>query len=172
MRQILTIATICAFVLGTIPGPAWASSPHFISASASVNSDGSLTATFKEAGLGTTVSTESITLSVTTATSEYFCVNGGGKHPSATNKQTAQSSLTTSGNFPVRNGQTTGSLTVGPVGPGTFSCPSGQTLTLISVSYTGVSLTGLAGDTADISGTFSTCLDTRFPGADPTGVCP
>ncbi len=172
MRQILAVVTLYAFVLGAMPGPAWASSPHFISASASVASSGVLTATFKEAGLGTTVATESITLSVATATSEYFCINGGGKHPSATNKQTASSSLQASGNFPVRNGQTTGSLSVGPVGPQGFSCPNGQTLTLISVSYTGVQLTGLAGDTANISGTFSACLDTRFPGADPTGVCP
>jgi len=161
MRQILTIATLCAFVLGTMPGPAWAASPHFISASASVDNTGNLVATFKEAGLGTTTTTEVITLSAN-ASATYFCVNGGGKHPSATNKETVTAPVSAGGSFPVSNGQTTGSLSAKPPGPGTFSCPSGQTLDLVSVSYTSVELTGLAGDTANIPGTFSKCLDTRF----------
>jgi hypothetical protein len=161
MRQIVTIITIFAFALSMAPSPALASSPHFLSASASVDSSGDLTATFKEAGLGTTTSTESITLSAS-ASATYFCVNGGGKHPSATNKETVTAPVSGTGSFPVRNGATTGSLSVAPPGPGSFSCPSGQTLDLVSVSYTNVALTGLAGDTANISGTFSACLDTRF----------
>jgi len=66
--------------------------------------------------------------------------------------------VSNSGNVPVRNGQTTGSLSVGPPGPGAFTCPSGQTLVLSFVSYTNVVLTGLAGDTADIPGTFTECV--------------
>jgi hypothetical protein len=143
---------------------AFASSPHFISASASLDSSGNLVASFKEAGLGTTVSTESITLSAS-GTATYACINGGGKHPSATNKETVSGPVSGTGSFPVRNGATTGSLTVGPPGPGTFTCPSGQKLVLAFVSYTNVKLTGLAGDTADIPGTFSACL---FPGV---GIC-
>ena len=136
---------------------AFASSPHFISASAKLNSSGDLVATFKEAGLGTTVSTEAVSLSAD-GTATYACINGGGNHPKATNKETVSGPVSNSGNFPVRNGQTTGSLTVGPPGPGSFSCPSGQKRVLASVSYTNVVLTGLAGDTADIPGTFSACL--------------
>src|SRR5215472_7961552 len=66
---------------------AYADSPHFISASDSVNSSGSLVASFKEAGLGTTVSTETIKLTAD-GTATYACINGGGNHPKATNKET------------------------------------------------------------------------------------
>ena len=60
------------------------------------------------------------------------------------NKETVSGPVTGTGTFPVRNGQTTGSLTAGPPGPGNFSCPSGQSLVLAFVSYTNVLLTGLA----------------------------
>jgi hypothetical protein len=59
------------------------------------------------------------------------------------------------GAFPVRNGQTTGSITVAPPGPGAFSCPSGQRLVLASISNTNITLTGEGGDTASVPGTIS-----------------
>ena len=59
--------------------------------------------------------------------------------------------LQTSGNFPVRNGQTTGSLTVGPPGPGSFSCPSGQTLFLQSVTYSNTYVSDQSGTTIHAS---------------------
>jgi len=153
-----------ALLLALSVSAAFADSPHFISASASVDTAGNLVATFKEAGLGTTVKTETITLSAD-ASATYACINGGGNHPKATNKETKSGPVSGSGKFPVRNGQTTGSISVGPPGPGDFSCPSGQKLVLVLVSYTNVTLTGLAGDTANIPGTFSRCL---FPGV---GIC-
>jgi hypothetical protein len=164
MRRIGMAMLIALLMLALSVATAFASSPHFISASASVDSAGNLVATFKEAGLGTTVSTESITLSAN-AMATYACINGGGKHPSASNKETVSGPVSGTGSFPVRNGQTTGSIKVAPPGPGSFSCPSGQKLVLAFVSYTDVMLTGLAGDTANIPGTFSACL---FPGV---GIC-
>ena len=145
--------------------PALADSPHFISeGTASIDSSGLYNVTnFKEAGLGNTVSTEKITLSAT-ATATYACINGGGKHPSATNKETVTGAVSFTGSFAVRNGSTTGTIAVGPPGPGSFSCPSGQTLTLAFVSYTGVMLTGVAGDTS-AEPNLSACL---FPGV---GIC-
>ena len=70
---------------------ALADNPHFISEGTdSINSSGALVATgFKEAGLGSTTTTEKITLSAD-ATATYACINGGGKHPSATNKRQYQ----------------------------------------------------------------------------------
>lgn len=133
---------------------AFADSPHFISASASIDSSGNLVCTFKEAGLGTTLATEAVTCSAD-ATAVYACLNGGGNHPKAANKETVSGPVSGGGNFPVRNGQTTGSITVAPPGPGGFSCPSGQTLVLASISYTHITLTGLAGDTASVPGTLS-----------------
>lgn len=50
----------------------------------------------QEAGLGNTVSTEAITLSGT-ATATYACINGGGKHPSAANKETVTAPISTVG---------------------------------------------------------------------------
>jgi hypothetical protein len=164
MRRIAIAVLIAMLMLALSVATAFASSPHFISASASVDNAGNLVATFKEAGLGTTVSTETINLSAD-ASATYACINGGGKHPQATNKATVSGPVSGTGMFPVRNGQTTGSITTAPPGPGSFGCPSGQKLVLASVSYTNVTLTGLAGDTANIPGTFSKCL---FPGV---GIC-
>ena len=148
-------------------GPAAAASPHFISeGTASITSTGAYhVQNFKEAGLGNTVSTEAITLSAT-ANATYACINGGGNHPKATNKQSVTGQVTNTGSFPVRNGSTTGSISVGPPPAGPFKppCSPPQTVALVFVSYTGVALTGLAGDTS-AEPDLSACL---FPGI---GIC-
>lgn len=152
----MAFATAALLILG-LQGTIYADSPHFISASATIDNAGNLVCTFKEAGLGTTLTTEAVTCSAN-ATASYACINGGNNHPKAANKETVGGPVNGGGNFPVRNGQTTGSITVAPPGPGSFSCPSGQTLVLASVSYTNVTLTGLAGDTANVPGTISKTL--------------
>jgi len=95
---------------------------------------------FKEAGLGN-VPTADITCSAS-ATVVYQCFNNGGNHPKAGNKETVNADVSAGGTFPVRNGQTTGSITVPPPGPGSFSCPNGQTLFLQSVQYDNVTISG------------------------------
>ena len=147
---VLVVALMAAVGVAT----AHADSPHFIQASAGIDNAGNLTVSFKEVGLGNTVTTEAITANAD-ATAVYACINGGGKHPKATNKATVSGPVSGGGSFPVRNGSTSGTLTVSPPGPGSFSCPSGQTMVLVSVSYTNVSVAGAAGDAADIAGTFS-----------------
>ena len=162
----LTVVLLSVLVMLALSmSMAFAASPHFISeGNASINSAGAYVVTnFKEAGLGSTTTTENITLSAT-ATAAYACINGGGKHPSATNKETVTEPLTHTQPFPVRNGQTTGTISVGPPGAGSFSCPSGQRLVLAFVSYTNVELIGLAGDTSP-EPDLSACL---FPGV---GIC-
>jgi hypothetical protein len=148
-------------------GPAAADSPHFISeGTASITSSGAyLVTNFKEAGLGNTATTEAITLSAT-ATATYVCVNGGGNHPKASNKQSVTTPLSNTQSFPVRNGQTTGSISVGPPAAGPFQppCSPPQTVELAFVSYTNVVLIGLAGDTS-AEPDLSACL---FPGI---GIC-
>jgi hypothetical protein len=52
-----------------------------------------------------------------------------------------------SGNFPVRNGQTTGVLMAGPLSQGSFSCPSGQLLFLDAVTYSNTQVTDQFGNT-------------------------
>jgi hypothetical protein len=126
---------------------ALADSPHFLFADNSVStSTGALTTSFKDAGLGTGVSSIQITLSVDTATAVYQCWNRGGNHPQAGNKETVSSSLSTTGTFPVRHGQTTASLSVGPPGPGDFSCPGGQTLFLMEATYSGITVSDETGN--------------------------
>jgi len=165
MRR-FAIATLLAILMLVLAvSAAFAASPHFISeGTASINSSGLYVVTnFKEAGLGTTTTTEKITLSAT-ATATYACINGGSNHPKASNKETVTGAVSFTGSFPVRNGNTVGTISVGPPGAGTFSCPSGQKLELAFVSYTGVLLTGLAGDTSP-EPDLSACL---IPGV---GIC-
>jgi hypothetical protein len=87
-----------------------------------------------------------ITLTVENATAVYQCFNNGGNHPKAGNKETVSTSLQASGTFPVRNGQTTASLSVGPPSQGDFACPSGQSLFLQSVTYSGISVSDAFGN--------------------------
>src|SRR6266705_6405755 len=106
------ISILAIFASTLLTTAVFADSPHFLFADNSVStSTGALTTSFKDAGLGTGVSSIQITLSVDTATAEYQCWNNGGHHPQAGNKETVSSSLTTTGDFPVRHGQTTASLT-------------------------------------------------------------
>jgi hypothetical protein len=171
MRRLLfaplgALATALAAIVLTA-GPAAADSPHFISeGTASILSSGAYQVSkFKEAGLGNTVSTESITLSAT-ATATYACVNGGSNHPSAKNKESTTGQVSNTGSFPVRNGSTTGTIAVGPPPAPAFSppCNPPMTVVLAQVSYTNVALTGLAGD-ASAEPDLSACL---FPGI---GIC-
>jgi hypothetical protein len=175
MRRLLFLllgplgAALSAIVL--VAGPAAADSPHFISeGTASINSSGAYVVTnFKEAGLGSTTTTEAITLSAT-ATATYLCVNGGGNHPKAANKQSVTTPVSNTADFAVRNGQTTGSLSVGPPAAGPFQppCSPPQTVVLAFVSYTNVELIGLAGDTS-AEPDLSACLVT---GSLATAGCP
>jgi hypothetical protein len=142
-RRLLVLCTAAVTALG-LAAVAWADSPHWNSYSDSISSNGYLTCSFKEVGLGT-ISSTSITCTAD-ATATYYCVNGGNNHPKAANKETTTEPVSGGGNYPVRNGQTTGDITVAPPGPGDFSCPGGQRLVLGDVSYTNVVLHGEAGD--------------------------
>lgn len=141
-------ATVAASM---VAAPASAAAPKFKSASAAV-SGSSLVVSFREIGLGN----EDVDfLAAATATSEFGCVNGGGKRPSAANKTSITATRTAVGTFVPKNGVINGSLTLTAPGPGSFTCPSGQTLTFFGVSFTGVSITDTTNDvTAVIPGTF------------------
>lgn len=149
MRRLssLALAVVATFVLGATS--VLADSPHFLYANSSISSTtGALTVAFKDAGLGTGVTSIAVTLNAN-ATAEYQCWNNGGKHPKAGNKETVQGPLTNTGNFPVSHGQVTASLTVGPPSQGAFSCPSGQTLFLMSVTYSSIFVSDATGNTAE-----------------------
>jgi hypothetical protein len=140
---------------------AFAQNAHFIEASAALQSNGNLEVQFKEAGLGNNAT--ALMRAAADATAEYACLNGGGNHPQAANKETVSGPVSAQGSFTSgKNGNIVGSLTLSPPGPGSFSCPNGQRLVLVSVSYTNVTITNLTfNDSAAIPGTFSAVL---FPG--------
>jgi hypothetical protein len=123
--------------------PAHADSPHFLTSSFAINSStGDLQCSFKEAGLGNTATSADITCTAATSEAVYQCFNNGGNHPKAGNKETVGGLVTSTQSFPIRNGSTTGTVIVGPFSPGSFSCPSGQSLFLQSVCYDDITLSG------------------------------
>jgi hypothetical protein len=165
LRTIL-IATAALVVVLATAAVALADSPHFIRASAAINNDGSLTVSWKEAGLGTNQLIHYVASADATAT--YVCVNRGGGNPSAQNKTTVSGPVSAAGDFSSgKNGQVTASLTISPPSAGGFTCPPGQSLELALVSYTNVSIADTTnGITEPIPGTFSSgCLLPNVRGA-------
>jgi hypothetical protein len=151
--SILTLATIA--LSSFMAANAWAQSPHFLRCSASgVNSDGTLNVCFKIAGLGSNQSID-VTASAT-ADAVYACKNNGQQCPNAANKVNVHSDVSATGTFTSgKNGQITACLTVDPP-PTTLTCPPGQELVLVSVSYTNVSVSAPGAGSCDTSpGTFS-----------------
>jgi hypothetical protein len=156
MRRLI-ILTITMLALPSFMAiTALAQNPHFLSCSASgVNDDGSLSVGFKIAGLG---SNQSLTVTASaTATVVYGCLNHGQQCPNAANKISVTGNVSASGTFTSgKNGQITASLTVDPPPPpSTFSCPNGQDLVLVSVSYTNVAVTGGGASCIPSPGTFA-----------------
>lgn len=141
-----------------LASPAMAGNAHFIKSATSASLSGSsLVCKFKEAGLESG-SVETVTCS-TTETIVYECVNGGGKNPSASNKKTFVTTASQSGQFSAdRNGNIVGSLTLAPASAASlgFSCPSGQRVTLVSVSYSNVRVVdSTSGASISVPGTFT-----------------
>jgi hypothetical protein len=103
MRR-LVLSVVVALSAAAVAVPvAWAGSPHFVSNTVTATrTDDSLIVSGKEAGLGD----EAQVHIVVTATAE--CINGGGKHPKAVNKE----SVSAEGDFPVQNGKAEFSLTL------------------------------------------------------------
>lgn len=160
MRR-FTMLTICLIAIaGFTATTAQAQSPHFIKTSASIQNNGDLTVSFKEAGLGNNVLIDYTASADGSAT--YGCINGGGKHPKATNKETVSGPVSASGTFSSgQNGTISQSLTIAPPGPGDFSCPSGQALEVGTVSYSNVTITDTTNGVSEVvgTGTFSVTVN-------------
>ena len=118
---------------------AWAGSPHFVDDTVNATRAGdSLTVSGKEAGLGD----EAQVHIVVTATA--LCINGGGNHPKAVNKE----SVSSQGDFPVQNGKANFSLTL----TATFQPPCSPPMT---VEFTDVTVTDTTNNISEnLTGTF------------------
>jgi hypothetical protein len=137
VRRILltTAALVAVFALAL---PAWAAAPQFKAATSSVNDAGALVVSFDERGLGN----ENIDYTLTAdATALYACLNRGGKHPQAANKESFEGQVAGGGSFEPKNGRVVASLTAGPLAAPQFTCPSGQDRVRAAVSYTNIVLT-------------------------------
>lgn len=136
-------AIVTALFLFGSPATAANGNAHFIkNATSATLSGSSLVVSFKEAGLSSGA-VETVTVTADALTT-YECVNNGGKNPSASNKTTTDSDVSASGTFTAdKNGNITGSLTLTPPSATAlgFSCPPGQTVTFVSVTYSNVFIT-------------------------------
>jgi hypothetical protein len=136
--RLIVVATVALVATMAFVAAAAADAPKFHSATSSVNNAGALVASWDERGLGNTNIDYTLTAD---ASAVYACINGGGKHPQAANKETVNAEVSATGSFEPKNGRVQASLTAGPPSAGSFSCPNGQRLVLASVSYTNIVLT-------------------------------
>src|SRR5262245_50798157 len=84
-QTIAKIGAIAVIALGLFAGSIAEAAFKFHSVSSSVNSTGALVVNFDERGLG---DDEQVNYTLTAdATAFYACINGGGKHPKAENKE-------------------------------------------------------------------------------------
>jgi len=112
------------------------SGAHFFKATgSSVADSGALVVTIDEAGVGQ----ETVNYTLTwNAVADYGCINGGGNHPQASNKETVATGGAASFSETPENGRVKADFPVPgtPPSAGDFHCPGGQTLVLADVSYT------------------------------------
>jgi hypothetical protein len=153
---ILAVAvTTAVLAFATSTASAATSGAHFFSATGAVADNGALVVTFDEAG----VAQQTVNLSLSaTGNATYACLNGGGNHPKAANKETVTGPFGGSGTFaPTKNGRVSGSLSAGPPASN-LTCPSGQTFVLACVTYTNIVLTdntnGISTTIPDVTRTF------------------
>ncbi len=136
------------------------SGAHFFSADAAVSGTGQLCVTFDEAGVGSQTVNYTLTCN---AVYDWGCINGGGNHPKATNKDTQTTPVSGGGGFTPMNGRVSGTVCAPnstPAPPSSFSCPSGQTLVLADASYAGCVFTDITNNVSvsegdGLTGSFS-----------------
>jgi len=151
MKRMTIMLTALALSLLAVTPAIAAANPKFMPKFTTATLDGNnLDVDFKMSGLGS-FATVNITVTAT-ATRTDSCVNNGQNIPADPKKTDTTAQVSASGEFPVKNGQVTGSLTLTPP-PTSLSCPPGQTATLISISYSNVVISG-AGVSHSIGGTF------------------
>jgi hypothetical protein len=135
--RIIVVATAALVASLAFAAGALADAPKFHSADSSINNDGALVASWDERGLGN----DNVDYTLTAdAEAVYACINRGGNHPEAANKETVNAEVTANGSFEPKNGRIQASLTAGPPSAGSFTCPGGQRLVLAAVSYTNIEL--------------------------------
>ncbi len=139
MSRLVKLLAPLMIAAGLAVPVALAGSPHFVDSTVTATrTDDSLTVSGKEAGLGD----EAQIHIVVTATA--LCINGGGNHPKAVNKE----DVATEGDFPVQNGKANFSLTLTATFQPSCSPP-------MTVAYTDVTVTDTTNNiSVSLNGTF------------------
>jgi hypothetical protein len=135
----LLASLLATFVVagGALSSPALADSPHYVQGPTATVDGNSLTVSWKAAGLGNTVTSVDFALTGTiTTTSQCFTKSG---NPVNGVPKSETINVNATGSFPVRNGQTTGSLTVAPIS--TLQCTGNQHVVILDASFD-LTLTG------------------------------
>ena len=127
-RKEIAILSVLAMLLFTASA-ALAVAAKFHSADGSVANNGALVVSFDERGLGN--GNIDYTLDAH-ATAVFACINGGGKHPQAANKET----FTAAGDFPVQSGYAEGTLSVTAEFDPSSPCPDPMTVVYSSITLT------------------------------------
>jgi hypothetical protein len=159
LLRIFCIVAVAVVTFGMASAPASAAgsgNPHFNRASASASGT-DLTVSFKEVGLGAGTT---VTIVVSAHwDAQFACYNNGGKHPSATNKETLSGESSESGQFTSdKNGNIVDSLTVSAptVANNGFSCPPGQTEVLTYIQWSNIQVVDSTSPASiDVAGTFT-----------------
>lgn len=139
LRTIKVLSIALFFVTIASVGVALADSPHFIKGPTSSLSAGDYTVSFKEAGLGNSPVT--YTLTAITENFTFQCYTKSGNTPQGSPNSISFSHESISTTLTPRNGQISGSLSLVPE-QGTASCQGGGLdLRLIAVDYEGVTFT-------------------------------
>ena len=135
----LLASLLATFVVagGALTSPALADSPHYVQGPTATVSGNSLTVSWKAAGLGNTATTVDFALTGTISTTSQCFTKSGNPVNGVPKSETINVNAT--GTFPVRNGQTTGSLTVAPIS--TLQCTGNQHVVILSASFD-LTLTG------------------------------
>jgi hypothetical protein len=138
MRKFIALVSSAFAVAALAFAPAaFADSPHYVKGPTATVSGNSLTVSWKAAGLGNTVTSADFSLTGTAnVTSQCFTRSG---NPVQGVPKSEIVDVNVSGTFDVRNGQTTGSLTVSPLS--TLTCTGNQQVRILSVSFD-LTLTG------------------------------
>jgi hypothetical protein len=136
MRKFIALLA-AAIVAAALAPAAFADSPHYVQGPTATVSGNSLTVSWKAAGLGNTVTSVDFSLTGTANVTSQCFTRSGNPVQGVPKQETINVNVT--GTFPVRNGQTTGSLTVSPLS--TLTCTGSQHVVILDVSFN-LTLTG------------------------------
>ena len=129
--RLVAVAFVLAALAFALAPAAFAASPHYIKGPTATVDNNSLVVSWKAAGLGNTTTSVDFTLTGTVTVSAQCFTRSGNPVQGVPKSET--NNVNATGTFDVRNGQTTGSLTVSPLS--TLTCTGNQQVRILSSSF-------------------------------------